>query len=382
MKKALLLLLTSLSTLSLAACGDDNRPDTPETVTDPVETTSFVRGVDISWYSEMAAMGHTFRNAKGEARTCPVLMRELGMQAARFRVWVNPEHHGTTYNNTADVVAKARAAHAAGLDVMIDFHYSDTWADPAHQALPEAWTGHSLEELKADVRHHTADVLTALRAAGVKPRWVQVGNETNPGFMGEMGTVMKPRQYAALFTAGAEAAKSIFPETQIVVHLARGFDSGTFKWNLDALRNNGAKFDLIGMSVYPAEYHYFEGTQERFTTFWSEIAQADVTLRSETDVLDHAFANIDYLAARYGCPVLIVETGMPLNTPMRSAAVLRDLVQRARASRHCHGIFYWEPQTDGAWRPAVYETLGWAAYGMGAFTPEGQPSTLFEAFAE
>lgn len=374
------LLLSAL--LLLASCGSDNNgnsePTTPETP--EVGATTFARGADISWYSEMKADGHKFYNEKGEERELPVLMQELGTNAVRFRVWVNPENKGSNYNNTADVVAKSVEAHKLGMDVMIDFHYSDWWADPSRQEIPAAWTGHSLAELKTDVRNHTTDVLKALKTAGVTPKWVQVGNETNPGMLGEMGTAMKPQQYAALFKTGYEAVKSVFPNALVMPHLAKGFDSGVFKWNLDALVNNGAKFDMIGMSIYPTEFQYWDDAKGANvnTTFWSETAAANVTLTSKADLIDKAFLTIDYLAKRYNCKVMIVETGIDDAFSQTSIQVMETLKTKAQANENCAGVFFWEPQCDGVWKPAVYETLGWGAYTLGAFSKEGRPAPFLK----
>lgn len=365
----------------LVGCGSDNNTTKAEPTTPaPPATTAFARGADISWYTEMKADGRKFYNDQGEERSLPRLMTELGTNAVRFRVWVNPENKGSNYNNTADVVAKAVEANRLGMDVMIDFHYSDWWADPSRQDIPEAWAGHAFSALQEDVRNHTADVLRALKTAGVSPKWVQVGNETNNGMLGEMGTTAKPKQYAALFKAGYEAVKSIFPETLVMPHLAKGFDSGLFKWNLDLLVNNGAKFDMIGMSVYPTEFQYWDKTKQSHvnTTFWSETSLAKVTLTSKADLVEKAFDNIDFVAKRYNCKVMIVETGIDDAFSTASHKVMTDLKEKAQANKNCAGLFFWEPQCDGVWKPAVYETLGWGAYTLGAFSKEGQPAPFLK----
>lgn len=377
-------MLSLLALLTFLACGTENTaprtpPNVPPTSTD---ATVFAKGADISWYTEMKADGRKFYNVRGEERECPVLMKELGMNAIRLRVWVNPENKGSNYCNTTDVVTKAKAARQAGMEVMIDFHYSDWWADPSRQDIPQSWTNHSFAELQQDVKRHTAEVLTALKHAGVAPQWVQIGNETNNGMLGEMGTTMKPQQYAALFRSGYEAAKSVFPTTKVIVHLARGFDSGLFKWNLDLLKNNGATFDLVGMSVYPSEYRYWENGKETNTRFWSETERTNVTLSSPDDLVEKAFANIDFIAQRYGCKVMIVETGMPRSTPTASAAIMRKILSQARNNKDCAGVFYWEPQTDGVWRPASYASFNWNAYDMGAFTSEGHATETLAPFGE
>ena len=140
--------------------------------------TAFYKGADISWVTEMEAKGYSFANARGEARECTALMKELGLQAIRLRVWVNPQDG---FCGTEDVVKKALRAQKLGMDVLIDFHYSDSWADPSKQYIPAAWKSHTYAQILDDVKQHTTGVLQALKAAGVSPKWVQVGNETSDG---------------------------------------------------------------------------------------------------------------------------------------------------------------------------------------------------------
>ena len=341
-------------------------------------TVRFAQGADISWYTEMAADGRKFYNARGQEREAPQLMREMGLNAVRLRVWVNPENKGVNFCNTADVVRKAQAAQRAGLALMIDFHYSDWWADPSRQDIPQAWQGDSFEQLQQDVRQHTGSVLIALRAAGIVPQWVQIGNETNNGFLGDVGTTQKPSQYAALFRAGYEAVKAVFPQTLVVVHLAKGYDSGVFKWNLDLLCNNGAKFDLIGMSVYPTEHRYWANGAWQQQSFWSETRRQQVVLKNGAELIEAAMENMAFVAQRYGCRVMVVECGMPLSTPAESKKLFVQLHRATSRSPYCAGWFYWEPLADGEWRPSSYTQWNWQAYDMGAFTPSGHPTALFD----
>lgn len=379
--------LLAIAAVLIAACGSgDTPPPAPLPVPTPPPTTAtvtFARGADISWYTEMKADGRRFYNAQADERELPVLLKELGLNAVRLRVWVDPRQHGVHFSDKADVVAKARAAHEAGLAVMIDFHYSDTWADPALQQTPDAWRSYALPQLQEAVAAHTTDVLEALKAAGVTPQWVQVGNETNNGMLHPLGKAdTAPKAYAALFRSGAEAAKRVFPKALVVAHLARGYDEGLFRWNLDLLRQGGAVFDMVGMSVYPSDYHYWKDGKAVAESYWSETEGRKVELQSEEDLVDKALANLDVVAHRYGCPVMVVETGMPLSTPEASERVMAKLVAGARQRSACAGVFYWEPQTDGTWRPQSYVAKGWRAYDKGAFTTEGRPTAILAPFGQ
>jgi arabinogalactan endo-1,4-beta-galactosidase len=127
------------------------------------------------------------------------------MNAIRLRVWVNP---ASNYNSTTDVLAKAKRVKAAGMKLMVDFHYSDNWADPGKQIKPAAWASYNIDQLNNALRDHTRDSLILLRDAGITPDWVRVGNETNDGFLwndGRASTNMK--NYAGLAATGYDAVK-------------------------------------------------------------------------------------------------------------------------------------------------------------------------------
>lgn len=149
-----------LTGFAFTSCNDDDKPVFPEEPEETYDMTGFVRGADVSWLTEMEANGRKFYDAHGKERECMSLLRELGMNAIRLRVWVNPVDG---WCNQADVVAKAWRAHNLGYRLMIDFHYSDTWADPGNQTKPAAWEDYSFDELRQAVANHTTEVLTTLK---------------------------------------------------------------------------------------------------------------------------------------------------------------------------------------------------------------------------
>src|ERR1700755_15232 len=146
----------------------------------PVGDTPIFKGADVGWLTQMEASGYKFYNAAGAAMDCMQLLQGLGINSIRLRVWVNP---AGGWNGNADVVAKARRARQLGMRVLIDLHFSDTWADPGHQAKPAAWAGYDLPTLISTVNTYTKSVLDTLRSNGVVPSWVQIGNETNDGML-------------------------------------------------------------------------------------------------------------------------------------------------------------------------------------------------------
>ena len=331
---------------------------------------SWARGCDLSWLSEMEHDGVKFYKQSAvsdQSSDCIALLRANGMNAVRLRVWVN---HATGWSNKADMVALAKRAAQQGQRIMLDIHYSDFFADPSHQTIPGAWQSYDYKTMLEAVREHTLDVLYALKEEGVKPEWVQIGNETPNGMLWPMGKVTREgvselenegwTHYAGFTAMGYEAAKEAFPDINVIVHVDNAYMYRDWFWN--ALAAYGGKWDMIGLSHYPMMFDWCHHT-------WQEMNELAET-------------NVRQLIRTYHCPVMICEVGM-LNfgegavydsVAALSNEVMTDFVTRMERIDSCMGIFYWEPEVYGGWRPAEYIPLGWGGYDMGSFTPDGQPS--------
>ena len=254
---------------------------------------------------------------------CMTLLRDhCGVNSIRLRVWVNPKDG---WNSIDDVVLKARRAENLGLRTMIDFHFSDTWADPGHQEMPDAWKNLSFDELTKAVANHVTETLNALKKAGVTPEWVQVGNETTPGMMLPVGSVDNPVQLTQLNNAGYDAVKSVFPDAKVIVHLDGGNNQWAYDRMFDILESNGGKYDMIGMSLYP-----YWAEQQGETGGWLKVA-------------DDCIANINHLKQKYNKPVMICEIGMPYD----QGETCKQLITKMMAT-DVEGIFYWE-YTSSQW---------------------------------
>ncbi len=312
----------------------------------------FVNGADISWLTQMEAAGKKFYNAEGVQSECISLLKGLGINAIRLRVWVNPSNG---WCNAADMLVKAKRANDLGMRLLIDFHYSDTWADPGKQTKPAAWTNFSFADLKAAVANHTNEVLTLLKNNNITPEWVQVGNETGNGMLWDTGKAsLSPANmanYAGLTTAGYDAVKAVFPDCKVIVHVHNGYDNGLFRWIFDGLKNNGGKWDIVGMSLYP---FYYSTPND-----WSNANKA-------------CLANMNDMVSRYGKEVMIVECGMSWDSPELCYNFLTDLIAKTKSVPNGKGlgVFYWEPQSYGNWQ----------GYTLGAFDNFGKPTLAMNAF--
>ncbi len=351
--KAILLASALLFSITGTSCSNDDNT-TPEKEK-TYDMSGFAKGADVSWITEMEQNGKKFYNANGKATECMALLRDLGMNSIRLRVWVNPENG---WNGKNDVVAKAWRAQQLGMRLMIDFHYSDTWADPGKQGVPAAWKNYDFDQMKQAVADHTKDVLNALKERGVNVEWVQVGNETTDGMLwndedGDAALKVTGRasknmaNFAAYINAGYDAVKAIYPEAKVIVHLDKGNNLGQYTWMFDGLKQNGAKWDVIGMSLYPD---------------W-------ITDQTWEQVSDACLSNIKTLSGKYNCDVIISEIGMVWNSE-NAAPFLKKMVDGCKAISTCEGVFYWEPECNS----------GWNGYDKGAFDNSGKPTAALDAF--
>lgn len=273
------------------------------------------------------------------------LLKSLGMNTIRLRVWVNPT---PAWNNTADVVNKAIRAKNLGLKIMIDFHYSDTWADPGHQTKPAAWAAQDFATLKNSLSNHTTAVLTELKNNGITPEWVQVGNETNDGMLwpdGKASTNMG--NFAQLVNAGYDAVKAVFPSAKVIVHVSNGYDNSLFRWLFDGLKNNGGKWDVIGMSLYPDPSNW-------------PVMNAN------------CLNNMNDMVSRYSKEIMVVEVGMSWDQATACKSFLSDLIDKTKSVSGDKGlgVLYWEPECYANWN----------GYTLGAFDNSGKPTVAVNAF--
>lgn len=376
--KAFLLASALLLPLTVTSCGSDNGSGsdsdelptptptpTPEQPPTNEDTYTFAKGADVSWLSEMEADGVKFYDASGKSQECMTLLRSLGVNSIRLRVWVNPVGGWCAKD---DVVAKASRAQKLGMRIMLDFHYSDTWADPGSQKVPEAWLSYTYDEMKQAVANHTKEVLSAVKAQGVSVEWVQVGNETPDGMLymdangNKVGSSISgcvsdghADHFAGYVNAGYEAVKGVYPDAKVIVHIDAGDKLSRSTWIFDKLKAAGGKWDVIGLSFYPEE-----------STWQTQSAQC--------------LANIKTLASKYSCDVAITEIGMSWDSS-NAAAMMQKMVSGCKDISTCEGVFYWEPEVYNNWKPAIYTQLGWNAYTKGAFDKSGKPTAVFNAFA-
>ena len=341
MKRIFILVL--IGSLSFACSKSNSQSGNPPIP--PPGNSNFAKGADVSWLTEMEAAGKKFYSSVGAEKECMQLLKDLGMNSIRLRAWVNPTNN---YNNTADVLAKALRAKNLGMRIMIDFHYSDTWADPGHQTKPAAWSSMDFATMKQALSDYTTSVLNTLKTNNITPEWVQIGNETNDGMLwpdGKASTNMS--NFAQLIKAGFSAVKAVDQNIKVIVHISNGYDNNLFRWIFDGLKSNGADWDIIGMSLYPS------------STSWQSLNAQCLT-------------NMNDMVSRYNKDVMVVEVGMSWDQATACNSFLTDLIAKVKSvpNNRGLGVLYWEPESYNNWQN----------YTLGAFDNSGKPTVALNAF--
>jgi len=304
----------------------------------PVPTGGLYLGGDLSYVNEMEDCGAVYR-VRGKPIDPFKLLKREGGNIVRVRIWVNPTW--TKYSNYADVLKTIRRTHAAGMQALLDFHYSDDWADGGKQIAPAAWAKLTTDQQVKALHDYTLDTLRKLDADGAMPEMVQVGNETNPELLGGKipGQPIDWERNARLLNAGVQAVQeagrsgSIAP--RIMLHIAQ--PENVLPWFDAAAQAGVTGYDLIGISYYKK---------------WSTYS------------LDQLKQTIAEAKRRYGKDIIVVETGYPFTlkgadtannllgedalvpghpaTPEGQRKFMVDLTQLTIDAGGI-GVVYWEP---------------------------------------
>ena len=247
-------------------------------------------GADISFLPQIESgrfgRGPRTFSENGKPVDAIALLKEHGFNYIRVRIFVDPSgpkgySPGVGFCGLDSTLSMARRVKAAGLKLLLDFHYSDYWADPQQQNKPAAWADLPYPALRDTVRAYTTRVLEALKGQGTLPDMVQIGNEINHGLLWPDGHIGNLDQLAGLLRAGVEGAAAVDSTLPVMMHLALGGQNQEARFWLDNMLARGVRFDLIGLSYYPR----WHGT------------------------LDDLSANLHDLVARYHKPVNVVEYG-------------------------------------------------------------------------
>jgi arabinogalactan endo-1,4-beta-galactosidase len=248
---------------------------------------NFINGVDLSFIPQVENNGGIYYSDGIVADPIDIFYKN-SVNFARFRLWHTPSEG---YCNLEKTLIMAARAKQAGMKILLDLHYSDTWADPGNQEKPAAWKNVSYPLLLDSIYNYTYSVIQTFDSAGILPDMVQIGNEINPGILwpdgsidGSNNTVGQWTQFTNLLKKGIQAVQDAASDTvKIVIHYSEGGNNSKCRWFYDNLKNYGVDYDIAGLSFYP----WWHGNL--------------------TDLKQ----NLNDLALRYSKEIIVVETAYP-----------------------------------------------------------------------
>ena len=320
----------------------------------------FMMGADVSMLAQIEA----------NEEDCLKILKDHGVNWIRLRIWNDPTDStgaglGGGNNDLERTVAIAKRAKAMGLKFLLDFHYSDWWADPGQQNKPKAWEGLNSEQLQQAVYDYTAEVIQTLAKAGAMPDMVEIGNEVNDGMLWPDGKITKQGSekvggydgFANLLKHGIQAVRDNDPnnakpakKVKIMIHLANGGDNNLYRTIFDELTKRNVDFDIIGLSYYS----YWHGPLDQLVSNMNDISER---YHKNVVIAETAYAftseDADGHANLFG--ELAQNSGGYKATLQGQATAMRDVMAAVAQVPNARGlgIFYWEPD----WIPV--KGAGW-----------------------
>lgn len=334
----------------------------------------FAYGVDASMVQEVENDGGVYYNKEGKEQDVFQILRTSGVNFVRFRLWNKPtDKYGRKYgggnNDLATDVAMAKRARSANMNVLIDFHYSDFWADPDKQFLPKDWGTLESKDIPNAISEYTESVLKSFSDAGVTVAAVQIGNEINNGMAGysiNWNDLETSFDYmASMLSAGIAGAKKVFPHIRTMIHLANGGNKAEFETFFSAMNSRSVDYDIVGASYYP----YLSGSMSNLQANLDNIATkiGKPVVIAETS-WGYTTAYNDYTANQY--TTTYEDSGGYLTNEQAQCTEVRDVINVLSnvPSNGGLGIFYWEP----GWLPV--SGTSWATIYGKSYTYYGNDS--------
>ncbi len=326
------LYLLAAATILALTCGCESNSDKGK-------EDNFIYGGDFSILKKMEDSGGVYK-VNGKAKDALEIFRDNGYTYGRVRIFHTPNMEGPVCNSLEYTIALSQKIKDAGMKLMLDFHYSDTWADPQKQYKPKAWEGLPFDVLTDSVYVYTMKVMEAMNEAGVMPDMVQVGNEIRPGMIWPDGRIYKEDgedwdSFSTLVKAGIKGVNNAAGDNEIpiIIHNDQGADFEGCKYFYNNLISRGVEFDIIGLSYYP----WWHGT---FAELSHNLKNLSETFSQDIMIVETAY----YANGHYPEPeewVLDVQPFPPTEQGQYDFLVKLDSI--AHQYPKVKGIFYWKP---------------------------------------
>ena len=337
--------------------------------TEPPLDFSFYTGADISTVQEYERNKTRFYDVDGTEKDIFTLLKDHGFNAIRLKTFVSPKakygyaasgcgHEAEAYADKDHIVAYAQKIKAAGMAFLLDIHYSDNWADPGKQIIPERWRKVGSSDALADsVYAYTYDLISALKQVNATPDMVQVGNETTPGILihvpnnktdcwgngvdkastainGDMGTSAGKANAAKYFKAGIRAVKAVSQDIKTVLHIERIRKPETVNWWMtEIFTNQKVPADVMGFSAYTA---YDDGPPDNWKSLFQSVTSN--------------YPNLKFIVAEYN--------GGDADNHYKFDGSRKRTNEMVKGMDRWIGTFFWEPTLSGAWGPALFDWKG------------------------
>lgn len=310
----------------------------------------YVKGLDISLLDEQEKLGAKYCYPDGKVDDFYNIISTCGVNLIRLKLWVNPfsddgESYGGGTNDFDTTLLLAKRAKDAGMDILLDFHYSDFWADPAKQIKPKSWSNFTLDELREEIYLYTKKVLKDFKKEGVTPKFIQVGNEITNGFLWPEGHIDNPQQFFSLLKSGIQAVRDS-GDYKIILHLDFGGDNKLYRKWFDQAKEYNIDYDIIGLSYYP----FWHGTMNDLKNNLEDLSH-----RYDKDLMivetSYGFSLSPYVYTPEEKKVVIfnedlAKIGGYAASEKGQANFLRDLnvIIKNVPNNHGLGFVYWAPE--------------------------------------
>lgn len=324
----------------------------------------FVKGMDLSTLLELERCGAKYYD-NGEERDLLAIMKSYDVDTIRIRLWNDPwsetgESYGAGENDLKTSLEIAKRVTAAGFGVLLNFHYSDFWADPGKQIKPKAWADYGVKELEQAVYDYTLESMRTFLDAGVNITMVQVGNELSNGLLWPEGKVPNYDNIATFVNAGIRAVRKADAAIPVMIHLDNGGNNALYREWFDNFTKRGEDFEIIGLSYYP----FWHGSLQMLNDNMNDIAErygkdlviAEVSMGYTMEDYKNYEKLSDEERKGYATrPALVEKIEYPM-TKQGQYDFMEDFLNRISHIKggKGKGFFYWEP----AWIPVLGS--GWA----------------------